>query len=314
MTGSEVASLLRPVVAVLKGRGEVTPDEALTMIAFALGVETIGMKRARSGRSGGIASAGVRRDATGTAQPKQTLFAPEASPEAKLSLLPKQAPKQVRSKLNFASDSKPLPSSPPSPPSDSQSPDLPKAFADESKEPVPFPASSSASASANDVPRDWAKRPPTSLDEAREMPLFERAQLVQQRPDQAQWLQPEQWAEVRLAIVAFRSATNQPRLAVGSYAADSGVRRLVELYASGMTPDEVCNAIPQIVASPWWTRDGSSRGLSSLTLEVLRRELAVPRVGAVGRGILEQFEASGQRGGTPETIGASVRRVAGGKT
>jgi hypothetical protein len=209
--------------------------------------------------------------------------------------------------------SQPPPSSPPlHSPSDSQP--LPDLVAASAASLVSDPSQNlSGSKDLNRRERDWKAQPPRTLDDAREMPIQERAQHIQQRPDQAQWLQPEQWPEVRLAIAAYRSVIGKPRLAVGTYGSDSGVRRLVELYAAGLTPDEVCGGIPLVVASPWWSRDGVTRDLSSLSVAVLRRELDVPRVGATARGILEQLESSGRRGGEPQPIGAAVRRVAGEK-
>ena len=120
--------------------------------------------------------------------------------------------------------------------------------------------------------RDWAKRPPRNLDEAREMPLEPRAQRVLAAPHEAQWLQPEQWAEVRLAAAAFRTAVNKPRMPLGRFDTDAGVKRLVELYAAGLTAEEVCGVIPAVIASEWF-RSGSPKDLGSLSLTVVRRAL-----------------------------------------
>jgi hypothetical protein len=122
--------------------------------------------------------------------------------------------------------------------------------------------------------RDWSKRPPANLDDALEMPLQARAELVLRDPFRASYLDPHRWPEVRMAVVAFREAVRKPKLAVGLFSTDLGVRRLVELYAAGLTADEVCSAIPLVVASGWWTSGDSARDLGSISLTVLRRALA----------------------------------------
>lgn len=104
------------------------------------------------------------------------------------------------------------------------------------------------------------------------MPLEERCRHVLERPDRAQWIQPEQWPEVRLAASAFREAVKRPRMPLGRFDSDAGVKRLVELYAAGLTAEEVCGAIPAVVASAWFRSD-PPKDLGSLTLTVVRRAL-----------------------------------------
>lgn len=74
-----------------------------------------------------------------------------------------------------------------------------------------------------------------------------------------------------MAVVAYRAAVQKPNLRVGQYASDAGIRRLVELFAAGLTADEVCTAIPLVVASSWWTSGDTARDLGSITLTVIRR-------------------------------------------
>jgi hypothetical protein len=138
----------------------------------------------------------------------------------------------------------------------------------------PMLKQSAREASTETGPRDWSKRPPTNADEALEMPLQDRAELMLRDAFRAQFLEPHKWPEVRLAVVAFRDAVRKPRLAVGTYSTDPAVRRLVELYAAGLTADEVCDAIPRVVASPWWTSGDSARDLGSVSLVVVRKALA----------------------------------------
>jgi hypothetical protein len=104
------------------------------------------------------------------------------------------------------------------------------------------------------------------------MPLAERSSLALRDTMRATYIEPDKWPEVRLAVVAYREATKAPRLRVGTLATDPGVRRLLELYAAGCTADEVCAAIPLVVASSWWAE--KPRDLGSLSLTVLRRALA----------------------------------------
>jgi len=104
------------------------------------------------------------------------------------------------------------------------------------------------------------------------MPLVERARYVLANEHQAQWLQPEQWPEVRFAVVAFRDAVGKPNLRVGRYADDAGIKRLVELFAAECTGDEVCSALPLVVASAWWRQQ--PRDLGSISLRVVRQALA----------------------------------------
>jgi hypothetical protein len=161
-------------------------------------------------------------------------------------------------------------------PSGSLPPSLPKEIAALSEGTDRFSAGELSGAE----PRDWSKRPPRNLDDAREMPLEPRAQRVLKNPFDATFLQPEQWPEVRMAVSGYREAVKQPRFRVGQYGTDAGVRRLVELFAAGLTAEEVCEAIPAVVASSWW-REGGPKDLGSLSLTVVRRALAErPAAGA----------------------------------
>lgn len=119
------------------------------------------------------------------------------------------------------------------------------------------------------------KRFPRNLAEALEMAPHRRARLILERPDLAQWLQPERWPEVEAVLDAFRQAVGNATLSFGRYDRDSGVRAAVEFFATDPPLDtgDVVRAVRAVVASPWWTKGGVRRGLSSITTEVLRREL-----------------------------------------
>jgi len=117
-------------------------------------------------------------------------------------------------------------------------------------------------------------QPPRSLEQALQVSIGPRSQFVVDRPDMAQWLNPERWPEVREVAQSLHTALGigPPRLL--GYSSDRGVRGVVELFAAGYTVDElklVCERAPK---EPWWGKEGASRGLSTLTAEVVRRALA----------------------------------------
>jgi hypothetical protein len=56
---------------------------------------------------------------------------------------------------------------------------------------------------------------------------------------------------------------------LGQWHRDQGVQAVVQAFAAGFGVDEICVLLPAVVTSDWW-RSGK-HGLSSLTLEVLRR-------------------------------------------
>ena len=126
-----------------------------------------------------------------------------------------------------------------------------------------------ASEKEEDAPIDFATRP---VDAARS-PIGDRATEVQNRPALAAVVQPDQWPEVLSVARAFARASglSEPRL--GKYERDSGVRALVELYATGFTQAELEHVAGLVPRQPWWSQTGKRLGLSSLTIEVVRRNL-----------------------------------------
>jgi hypothetical protein len=116
---------------------------------------------------------------------------------------------------------------------------------------------------------------PRNLADALKLSANERCALLVARPDLAQWVEPGKWPEVVSTIGLFREITAQPRLPVGQYHADSGLRAVVALYAADPPLSEavVHASMRRVVGSEYWRRNGAKRGLQSLTLEVIRREL-----------------------------------------
>jgi hypothetical protein len=116
-----------------------------------------------------------------------------------------------------------------------------------------------------------------NLEDALRLPVQERAIFTEENRHLAEWLRPEAWPEVRSVAHALHAANRgngAPKL--GSYAADSGVRRVVELYAAGFTEHELEALCATVVLEKWWTEGGKPKSLGALTVEVCRRATAAP--------------------------------------
>lgn len=111
--------------------------------------------------------------------------------------------------------------------------------------------------------------PLDSLRTALTVPIQQRSQSVLRRADAADWCQPDQWPEVREAIVGIA-----PGARLGVFSRDPGVRAVVTLLGAGYQPTEIVRAAQAAKRSAWWTRDGKVRGISDLSPEVVRRALA----------------------------------------
>jgi hypothetical protein len=105
------------------------------------------------------------------------------------------------------------------------------------------------------------------------MPAKERAAVVRIRPDLARSLCPERWPEVTAVASAYAEGAGLGAQFLGEYAADDGVKRIVELLSMGFPVaglEYVARVVPK---QPWWTEGGKRLGLSSLSAEVVRRNL-----------------------------------------
>jgi hypothetical protein len=126
---------------------------------------------------------------------------------------------------------------------------------------VPFP-------SHTDTREVVPDRPPTSLPEALRWPLQARAQFAVDRADMAIWIQPEKWPETVEAAAISGEALGIGKPKLGNYGRDAGVRSLVSLFAAGFTLDDFREAAEPMRTDVWLSE---RRGLSSLTVEVMRR-------------------------------------------
>jgi len=143
--------------------------------------------------------------------------------------------------------------------------------------PSPAPASPPADppvTSGSREPESVTRAPvaPRNLAEALALPLAERAEWAERNPHAAEWVQPQQWPEVRAVAEALHSAGGLAPPRLGAYQRDSGVRAVVGLFAAGIALAELLGAIPGLVESAWWKQ--GRRGLSALTPEVYRRATA----------------------------------------
>jgi len=126
-------------------------------------------------------------------------------------------------------------------------------------------------------------REPTNLAEALALPITPRAKWIADGPGaaRADWMQPHLWPEITAVADALAAATGKPSHGrLSSYGRDAGVRALVEAYATGWKQEELVRAVGFVVRSEWWTKDRATRGLSSLSPEVIRRAVAASEVAA----------------------------------
>jgi hypothetical protein len=116
-------------------------------------------------------------------------------------------------------------------------------------------------------------RVPKDLEEALRLPVGQRAALVLEKSELALGLHPERWPEVIGVASALAESIGLVNPCLGRYADDEGVRAVVRLYAAGFTQlalEYVARIVPK---QPWWSSDGNRLGLSSLSIEVVRRNL-----------------------------------------
>lgn len=103
--------------------------------------------------------------------------------------------------------------------------------------------------------------------------MHERAVFLRSHPRLADALQPERWPEVEAIGAAFAEGSGQTKQYLGPYDKDEGVRRVVELLAVGF-PQQSLEYVARVVPKQaWWTANGKRLGLSSLSLEVVRRNI-----------------------------------------
>lgn len=171
-------------------------------------------------------------------------------------------------------------------------------------------------------PSRQSDRDPRNLAQALELDVHERAKLVEQRTDLVHWLQPHAWPEVRDVFAAFAAATGS-LAAIQQYERDSGVRAVVSLFAAetpqggpALTADQIRDAAERAPREAWWSKDGAKRGLSALSVEVVRRTLATnlspeeqARVDRALGGLPNVRRSRGAAG--PTSLGAALGRFGG---
>ena len=100
-----------------------------------------------------------------------------------------------------------------------------------------------------------------------------RAKRLKSNPALAATLRPEHWPEVLSVAQAFANAAGIPKQPLGQYDGDAGLKALVTLYAAGFTQFELEHVARTVPNQPWWLASGKKLGLSSLSIEVARRNL-----------------------------------------
>lgn len=110
-------------------------------------------------------------------------------------------------------------------------------------------------------------------EEARRLPVATRAKLIVDRPALADVMQPESWPELVSVSQVFARSTGVTEQRLGRYERDSGVRAIVELFAEGFSQRELEHVAQVVPKQPWWSAHGRRLGLSSLSIEVVRRNL-----------------------------------------
>jgi hypothetical protein len=114
-------------------------------------------------------------------------------------------------------------------------------------------------------------RAPTNPADALAVPIAERARLVLEDPGNGAWSSPQTWPEVVAVAEALARSAGHVRPKLGDCRRDVGVKTVLGHLADGWAPEELATLAGAIGRSKWWRDGGGTRGLSSLTAEVLRR-------------------------------------------
>jgi hypothetical protein len=110
-------------------------------------------------------------------------------------------------------------------------------------------------------------------EQALRFPVHERAVFLRAHTRLADALQPERWPEVEAIGAAFAEGSGQGKQYLGPYDKDEGVRRVVELLAVGFPQRSIEYVARVVPKQAWWTANGKRLGLSSLSAEVVRRNM-----------------------------------------
>jgi hypothetical protein len=138
-------------------------------------------------------------------------------------------------------------------------------------------SSRSADVSSELVSTHWMDEEVSKItrdpDRALKLPVQERAAFLRAHPRLAGALEPERWPELVAVGAAFAEGSGQAKQYLGSYDKDDGVRRLVELLAVGFPQQGLEYVARTVPRQAWWTASGKRLGLSSLSPEVVRRNM-----------------------------------------
>lgn len=180
--------------------------------------------------------------------------------------------------------------------------------------PLPVPRSEAADlktpqvARAQQAPRIAAAAAgvlPRNLEQALELAICPRAAMVRDNTHHAEWVQPHRWPEVIAVAEALHQAAGLGPVRLGTYARDSGVRAVVELFAAGYMPSDLKDACRRVVGDPWWAKGDAKRGLSSLSPAVVRAALAGGLTPAQQARVNRAMGTSS----APTALGASLAKV-----
>lgn len=298
MTGAEAARKLKGVIAFVKDRETVTPEELRDFLELAVGLRRtpseLSAKRAEAGRRGGLRSAEARAEANGSANPKHP---------------PKQEAKQTTKQnpvLLEANVSKTPPvSSPPLHSPSSLPPEIPKEITVISEGPDRSRAHEASAEITTNI------SVPKNLTEALgESPSY-RASLVMSDPMLADLLRAHQWPDIVELLTAWHvdhGGSGVPKIGIPSR--DSGVRAMLELVGMGYMKSDLLRVSKHLAGSE---RFGDKKHPSILKPDVVA--IALAELNEKPRGASEWAKglvSSVERGGAPEPLGGALTRFAAG--
>lgn len=285
---------LQAVAALIRHREELTDDELVELLKANLGRgRSPAAQRAKRYRD--AKRAHKRDERHGQALRKRD----EPSRENVTNVTPERDERHVSASL---------PSSPPTPPSDSYPSDLAKEYITTAKDPNRLRARETAGVVVL-VPRN--------LEDSLRIGLSERAQAcfaADQRGDsfRAQAMCPHDWPELQELAEHFRAATGLEHVQAGPWP-NATTKRLVELLAVH-PPATIRGAFDALPESSWWEDPAKRRlglaGISPRVLEGLLTERGEQRLKRSTRELVRRAREAGAI--APESLGATLGRVVSG--